>query len=818
MKMTTQIAFDNMKFYRSRNILIGIAIMLTTLLLFVVPSVGKSMIDTQNVAVNKSYPTWHAIYPDVDADTTQKLVLHHDIERYGLMMRVGEMMLENADVSLIYLDENAADLYRVLPKSGYIPMQADEIVVSQGILEALGQQADIGDSITVPYQIYRGTGLDYMQEKEFRVCGFLEDTDLSREQKVYTALVSEAFAKNEIPQEQLKYRVLAQVMGENSVTTTGIEERINNIARQFGMDEKIVRINDEYLAANYVDPSTVPMIAGIMFIIIAAGIITIYSIYYVSMNQRIREFGRIKAIGATRHQLRQIVLGEGLWVAAIAIPVGLLLGTAAVKLIMTNLVRFMKGNSFYLTALREVITNGEAPMFYAWAYALAVFITLCTVYLSLLKPMRTLSSVSEIEAMRCQSTGKKTKSTRVGYTNLTIGCLTMRNLADNKKKSAVTIVSMAITGVLIMVVATVLSCATPEQCADNSILAAYEISPVIEEHNKEHPERAWSQIQQNNPLNESLREQIECFDGVERVDVFSELRVTADLMGEEWNYLNGVPEEYAGELERNIIKGTVTYEELKSGDKVIMDSVMNYWYPELDVGTRIAFTVCDGERTFAKEVEIAAIGNYRSGLSNYAYFYMAKEAVDALSMYNSSSYFYVIADKKYDAALAQSLEELVLSSERLEMRTWQQQYAEWKNSMTLMSGACYVFLGILGAISVMNLVNTMINSVHVRRKELGMMQAVGMSDRQLMKMLQMEGLFYTLGTLAVSVGVGSLIGYPVFLYAKASKMLNITTYHYPFMAALIVSITLFAVQALLAFAIARFVHKDALIDRVRFQE
>ena len=40
----------------------------------------------------------------------------------------------------------------------------------------------------------------------------------------------------------------------------------------------------------------------------------------------------------------------------------------------------------------------------------------------------------------------------------------------------------------------------------------------------------------------------------------------------------------------------------------------------------------------------------------------------------------------------------------------------------------------------MNLVNTMINSVHVRRKELGMMQAIGMSDRQLVKMLQQEGL------------------------------------------------------------------------------
>lgn len=45
MKMTTRIAMENMKYYRSRNILIGIATFLTTLLLFVIPTVAKDIID-----------------------------------------------------------------------------------------------------------------------------------------------------------------------------------------------------------------------------------------------------------------------------------------------------------------------------------------------------------------------------------------------------------------------------------------------------------------------------------------------------------------------------------------------------------------------------------------------------------------------------------------------------------------------------------------------------------------------------------------------------------------------------------------------------
>ena len=818
MKMTTRVAFDNMKYHRSKNILIGIAIMLTTFLLFVVPSVGKGMVDVQNAAINKVYPTWHAMYRDVDTDTMRGLVLHHDIERYGFMINVGEMMIEDTTVSLMYLDETAAELYRVLPERGRIPETEEEIVVSQGILEALGQQADIGDTIRVPYQIYRGDGLDYRQEREFRVCGFLADSSLSREQRVYTAFVSKPFADLEIAPEQVKYRILVQVQGKDSVTTTELEKRIQNIAHQFGIDEKTVRINDDYLGANYVDPALVPAIAVIMLIIVAAGIITIYSIYYVSMNQRVQEFGRLKAIGATKRQIRQIVLREGFWVAVIAIPIGLLLGTAAVMAILSNMGSVMQDASDYLTALRELLASGEVKVIYPWAYVLAIVITLCTVSLSLLKPMRTLSGVSEIEAMRYHGTAKKTKTKRGGYTDLTIGRLTLRNLADDKRKSAVTIVSMAITGVLIMVVATVLSCASPKQCADNSILGAYELSPMIEENNKERPERAWGKVQQNNPLNDTLKAQITGLVGVERVEVFSGLRVTADVMGEDTNFLNGVPEAYAKELERGIIKGTATYEELKSGDKVILDSVMQYWYPQLDVGTKVTLTVQDGERTFEKEVEIAAIGNYRSGLSNYMYFYMAKEAVDALSSYNASIYFHVIADENQDAALARELEGIVLSSGALKMRTWQQQYVYWKSNMAVVGGACYVFLGILGAISVMNLVNTMINSVHVRKKELGMMQAIGMSDRQLGNMLQLEGLFYTFGTLAVSVGVGSVLGYFMFLYAKEAKMLEIMNYQYPFTAAVIVSLTLLVLQAVLTVVLAKSVQKDTLIERVRFSE
>ncbi len=820
MKMTTRVAYCNMRHYKSKNILIGIAIILTTLLLFVIPIIGKDMVEVNFAVINKIYPTWHALYRNVDESTVMKLAAHHDVKTYGLRSDAGYMNLEDATVSMMYMDRTGMELYKVKLKEGQLPQKENDIVVSKGILEALGQNGKIGDTITVPYQILKDDGLDYTKEKDFRICGFLADNESSKEQKQYTSLVSEAFLKAEIPVEQVKYRFLLQVNGQKGNTTADYTETIQNIARQFGISEDDMNINKEYLAANYVDPATIPVIVGIMLIVVLAGIITIYSVYYVSMNQRVREFGKLKAIGATKRQLRQIVLREGMGVALFAIPIGLLIGTVAVKVVLLQFVEHAKDSNVLITEAYKVVAKGEVQLYYWWIYLLAIAVTLCTVYLSLMKPMRMAAKVSEIEAMRYQGGSKRQKSSRKGYQFLNIGRLTKRNLAENKKKSTITIVSMAVTGIFVMMVATVLSCANPMESAKSSIVGQYEISPIVESGNKEHPEYEWAEVQKNNPLNEGLKQQIEELDGVERVDVFTALKVSGGPFEEKigTEFINGVPEEYAEELKKGITEGNVTYEELKSGDKVILDRALLHWYPDIKVGDKLKLNIHDGDNTFQKEIEVAAIGEYGTGLTNYNCLIMAKEGAEKLTINNSSSYFQVIADKDYDEALEASLQAIVDGSGRLQMRTWKNEYDTWENAIQMTRGACYAFIIILAAISIMNLINTMINSVHVRKKELGMMQAIGMSDRQLMKMLQLEGIFYTVGTLIISIGVGSLAGYPLFLYAKRTGMFDISTYHYPVTAAIIIILTLFVIQMLLAIFIAKSVRKDSLIERIRFSE
>ena len=815
MRMIARIALSNMKYHKSKNILIGIAIFLTTLLLFLVPTMGMDLINSQKAAVNELYPTWHALFRNVQEDTVTKLAAHHLIERYGLRSDLGYITADDAKIAMLYMDAQAVEMYKLELLEGRLPEAENEIVVSREILEALSLSGKIGDTVTIPYQAYRNGNLDFIQIKDFVICGFLPDTETNKEQKSYTSLVAKAFLKEEIPSDQIGYRFLFQIDTENAIDTEKIETGIKQLAEQFDVTEQDYRINEDYLWANYVDPFFIPIMVLILLIIIMVGIITIYSIYYISMGERVQEFGKIKAIGATTGQLRRIVLLEGLLVAGIAVPIGLLAGTMLTKYIFLCIFKLYRNENMLMSTIQELIQRGEVQLIIPWIYLIAAGVAMITVFLSLLRPMRIAAKVSEIEAIRY--TGEQTtKKSRKGYSDITVTRLALIHLAGNKKRSLLTICSMAITGLFFMVVATVLSCANPGEAANHSIMGEYQISPIIEFSNKEHPELEWSQVRKNNPLTEELKEQIIQIDGVDSVECYFGNYVETDAFDGDREGIIGVPESGNALLENGIIEGNVTYEELKSGVKVIIDKNLLYWFPDLKIGDVLDVIFWNGDEECEKQLEIATIGDYDLGFTSFHYLIMAQEGLCSFGDYNLNMYYRIFADKKYDADVEAKIKAIVEANGRIEMKTWKASYDEWNSAMTLTRGACYAFLGILGAICIMNMINTMIHSVHIRKKEIGMLQAVGMSDMQLLKMLQFEGLFYTAGTLIVAVGGGSVAGYPIFLWAKNNGMFNIRSYHYPLAATLIMMIVLAFVQVIMVFIIEKSVKKDSLIDRIRF--
>ena len=220
------------------------------------------------------------------------------------------------------------------------------------------------------------------------------------------------------------------------------------------------------------------------------------------------------------------------------------------------------------------------------------------------------------------------------------------------------------------------------------------------------------------------------------------------------------------------------------------------------------------ERSF----QIAAIADMPGGLTHYSSFLLPKKVIDELGGRPMDYDWSIAVEKGQTESVEKKLREMIEGEEFLELRTYQEEVAEREKNTGFTAQICYVFMAVLGGIGIMNLVNTMINSIYVRRRELGILQAIGLSEKQMVRMLQLEGLFYTAGTLGLSLGAGSAAGYLVFLYAKADGLLGIVSYHYPLSQTVFLAVLVAVIQFLITYLVTHMFRKQSMIERIRFSE
>lgn len=821
MNTVNQTAWANFKKNRGKNILTGIAIVLTTLLVFVIPTIGFGQIDAQMAAVNELYPTFHGMYRGVDEKTVEEMRPRAEVEVMGLRQDVAQIPIEDGVVQMLYCDETMLKLGKTDLETGYPPERDNEIAVSEGILEQLGITAGIGDTIQIPFQVIEPDGLGYEQTDEFVITGILPTTKEQREANSYFALASKGFMEDKQPEDSRKYRVVFRIAGADSMTMDAIEKTFEEMAADLGISQSNVVSNGDYLWANYVDPAFYTGVVVVLFVVVLAGILTICSIYYISIIYKVQEYGKIKALGATKKQIRQMIFREGMLVAGIAIPIGLALGSVFSKVGLRYLWTSFAGNALG-KMIGQVIAQNKINIWKPWIFGMAIAVTLLTVAVSLVRPMQIASQISPVEAMRYDGGMKIQKKKRKGHQQMSLAGLTGANLSRNKKRTGLTVVTLSLTGILFMILSTILSCADAKEIARESMFDDLRISVDSQRGDKMHPEREWTVICKNNPLNSSLEKEILGIPGVKQITKSSELQIRLkDLLdeGEPWGSgLAGIPEAYASRMEDCIVQGKVTYEELLQGDKVVMNKSFLHWAPDWKLGDTVNMVLECGDGQVEKSFEIVAIADMPEGLSHYADFLLPKETVDELSGYDMDYYWSIDTDKKQTKSVEKALKTILEEQEFLELKTYEEEVAYNEKNSGLTAQICYVFMTVLGCIGIMNLVNTLINSIYVRRRELGILQAIGLSEKQMEQMLQLEGLFYTGGTLGLSLCVGSLAGYLVFLYAKENRILGIVSFHYPVWQAVFLAAAVIAVQLALTCLVIRVFRRQSMIERIRFSE
>ncbi|MBO0453147.1 ABC transporter permease [Candidatus Enterococcus murrayae] len=827
MKMTSKVALANTKYHKGKNLLSGIAIILTSVLVFLITSIGLGVVNVQNAAVNKVYPTWHAMYRDVSEENKGKIAQHEAINEYGLRQDIGESVLNEKDYILIsYLDKGAQKLVKQTFTEGHEPKKSNDAVLSRNALKELGYPAaKLGDTIKIPIQIYEEDGMGLQQEMTFRLTGFSPDGKNQSERKIFSMLISKDFMNEIIPKNQRNYRMMVRLKEEAATSTDAIKDQVKEIGKNFDVIESNVVENSDYIFANYVDPAFYSGMTIIVGIILIAGALTIYSIYYVSLINKVQEFGKLAALGATKRQLRQIILRENLIVAGISIPVGLLIGIVTVKLVFFRLMSSIQNDIATTKVMREVLENGEVSLIIPWIIGMTVGVTLLTVVLASLKPMRQASKIMPVEAMRYtgQTKGKK-KKLRKGFINLDLRHLANANLSRNKKRTLITIFSLGMTGILFVVISTVFSCMNPQQIARDSIAEDYRLNIASKSGDKMRPDLEWTKIQQNNPLNAEMMNQLKAVKGVEKVEAFQSITGEIPAIKEVGTdkpmglSVGGISKSQMDLIKRDINEGSATYDELDSGDKVVATSYVTTNYPGIKIGDTLTFRFFDGDRSFEKEMTVIAGGDFAESISGYDNFLMSNDAIKKLSKNNLTYYVNIKAAKGQAEAIQPAIERIEESNELFNLKSYEEFLEQWEGALQMMTGAGYAIMLILAIVGIMNLTNTTIDSILSRKKELGVMQAIGMSNRQMKRMLQTEGLVYAGGILLLGVGIGSVLGYLVYLYAESHALMQIKIYQYPLLQVLLMIVLVIVVQLILTYATTTIVNKETVIKRIQASE
>jgi len=794
MKTLTNLVKGNLKSSKAKSVLICITIMLTTTLLTSVGIICNNWLKTNKAATIEYSGSFEGIYKRVNKDKLDIIKNNASIDQYGIYKAIGTSQYEDSNLGLIYADNTIKNMANIKFEDGNMPEKENEIAIESGYLNLLNNGAKIGDKIKLSYESL-STG--EIKEKEFILSGILQTSDISKAQKSYSAIISKSYFVSEEVDENTKYNVYINIVKPKKLTADEVKESILSIAKNMGIEEYDVRINTDYINASNPDPQVIAGGIVVALIIILSSMLVIYSIFYVSVINKVHEYGKLRAVGATKRQIRKIILREGFILSCISIPLGIAIG-------------YLIGQVVILKALK-MDRYGVGGMNIFIAIGVAV-ITVISVLLSLLKPMKMACNISPVEAMRYDGNDSKQKK-RKGYEEINLKKITFANLSRNKKRTVITLLSLSLSGILFIVASTIMNCMNPENMAKDHSLGDITVYLDNYDWNEDGSNNLYD-IQANNPLGKEMCERLENIPGVKKINMEKSAWASIDIGAGEKNLedIQGFDKEFYDELSEHLVEGEINKEALESGEGLV------YTHPSyakeigIKVGSTQVITIYDGKDSYKKEFTVLALVDIGG-----ASIRIPESVMDSLIKTDTTIRVGLEIKKDMLKSVEEEIKNITDNDEYLSYGTLEDSIETYKKSMSITSVLIYSLVIIIGVIGLMNLINTMITSIITRKRELGILQAIGLSDKQLVKMLQIEGLFYTVGTLLITLTLGNILGYiAVIIFRNTGASYAI--YDYPLTQTIIMIVAITLVQILITYMVTNNFKKDSLVDRIRYSE
>ncbi len=776
-----RLAKNNLKSNRRRSLSMVLAIMLSSFLLFSVFTVGATYLKMQrqqNIRLNGA--EFDAIMYGISEEQKEILEENSTVEQYGVVMVSGVVAETEADktpgVGLLYADDTYWKKMMAPARKfvkGHYPVEENEVMVTEDALKKCGfSDKKIGDEITFVYEIN-----EKREAKTFRISGIWDgygDTD--------NFYMSKAFCD--------KQKLDAVYYGRCHISFC--KKWMSDEAQQAFIDSmKLKKSQRLFYVYEYGNATEIFLgLSGIALVTVLSAYLLIYNIMYLSVAGNIRYYGLLQTIGMTGRQIRQLMQKQLLWIGGIGMLAGILIGA---------------GTSFFLipVVVKTFVSAKEMGAvqvtFHPIIVLLTVLLTGCTVWYAGRKPTKIAVGSSPVEALeyRVVSSVRKRHKTRKGSL---IVRMALEQLTRNKKKTMVTMLSLAASLSVFLCLITLLHTQSAREYSYNymgldMVLKNDTINNMVLNRAAEGEE----QIQGVHPiLNEELLNEIRQTDGVEEVFptitvptiVPWEKEVTDVWMREFYETWMNIPyeddiEEYqqhpenfgsslVGITEEDFralnaeMEQPVDEEAFLSGKTCILYRHGLFGLDEKELrGKQISceeYVHPENTRTF----EIAGmtdVGDYVSLLGFPPTMIVIDDAVKAFTekpiVFRVGIRYAEEYHKETEDAILSNIEE---SPNKTDF-SWDSKIEQAENVKAAQGHMMEIGFGIvliLGIIGVMNYINTSVGNMQSRQKEISIMESVGMTERQVKKMLVWEGIFYTGGVLFLTLTVGIGITYAIY--------------------------------------------------------
>ncbi len=348
-------------------------------------------------------------------------------------------------VEIRYADELAAEMCYSKPEIGRMPQGENEIVVDTYILRALNLEQRLGQTVDLSFSFF---GINY--KGKFNIVGYYTENTSNIASTAYISkkymnqLNSQLEKKDikKVSQEQYYGSGLLAVMF-NVVDRTKLSENYcKNIIKESGIktEKTETYMNPAYIE-NPMSISSVVLIAFCCIIVMFTCYLTIYNVFQISIYRDVSQYGILNMIGADRRHLKKIVRMQSLFLCALAIPVGLLLGHFLGLYFLPKFMLISLG-----TYAEGVIRTTVSPVI----YIISIIFVLITVFISCRRPAIAAASITPVEAVNFEitcdiKTGKKKCRPTIAY-------IASRNAFKDRKKAAVSIFSMSMSCILLLCV------------------------------------------------------------------------------------------------------------------------------------------------------------------------------------------------------------------------------------------------------------------------------------------------------------------------------------------------------------------------------